>query len=410
MNGPRPSEGAQDERDDQRAATDAQLDLAAAGEWNRQLSEQQAEREAGGETQRVDLAELAVGVAERRGDLAHPVGRADDAHPVAESQDEVAIDEEVGIASSNPGRHRAETSLQVDVAQAHSGQLPLRHRDAAEVELLAIEREVAFAAVAGPLDEAIDGVRRADDGAEVAGDEHDVVGGEVDLAAVFDPREGESFALPRPQLAEARQIRAGDDHGGTGGVGLTRGTGISRGVGMATRMSHPAKRPTGGDDHRHDPERVHERVADDRIGDLARRDLGSELLEGGRQCRRVRLRSGEQPGTGTGIEIEECAHTADGQPDRCQQHGDRDAHAQAVLTEAAEERRARREPDGVDEQRQPEQRDDGRELGQVGIGRRHGEPGEQCGGRSQPDALDPHSGRAPPRGRPRRTARGADQR
>ncbi len=75
--------------------------------------------------ERVDLAEPAVGVAERGGDLAHLVGRTDDTHSVTETQHEVTIDEKVGVASPNPRRHRAEAPLEVDLAQAHSGQLRL---------------------------------------------------------------------------------------------------------------------------------------------------------------------------------------------------------------------------------------------------------------------------------------------
>ncbi len=45
---------------------------------------------------------------------------------------------------------------------------------------------MSFAAVSCPVDESVDDVGIADDGAEVAGRKPDVVGGEIDLAVVLD--------------------------------------------------------------------------------------------------------------------------------------------------------------------------------------------------------------------------------
>ena len=45
---------------------------------------------------------------------------------------------------------------------------------------------MSLAAVARPVDEPVDHVRRTDDGAEVTGLERDVVRGEVHFTVVFD--------------------------------------------------------------------------------------------------------------------------------------------------------------------------------------------------------------------------------
>ncbi len=111
-----PRQRAEHQRSDQRPAAHAELDLAAAGQRDRHLSQHESDRQAGREAERVDLAQTTVGVAERRRDVTHLLRRTNDAHPVAEAEHEVAIDHQIGVAASNPRRHRTESAFEVDLA------------------------------------------------------------------------------------------------------------------------------------------------------------------------------------------------------------------------------------------------------------------------------------------------------
>ena len=156
-------------------------------------------------------------------------------------------------------------------------------------------------------------------------------------------------------------------------------------------MPDAAQRPSRSDDHRDHPEGVGERVSDDRVGRCAVRDVGRELFERRRQGRSIRLGPGEQSGTSTRIESEQFTHTGNSEADRGEQHDDADAHPETILAESTEECWARRQPDGVDEQRQSEERDDRGKCSQFRLDRRERKPSEKCSGRAEADSADADS-------------------
>ena len=211
-----PRQRAQHERSDEGTTADAERNFTTAGQRDGQLRQEESDCQAGGEAEGIDFGQTAVGVAQSSGHVTHLLCRPDHADPVSQPKHEVAVGHQIGVATTHSGRHRTEPAFEVDVAQPGAGQLPSRDRNPSEVELLAVEGQVAFASVAGPVDEPVDGVGIADDGAQIAGLEHDLVRGEINLCVVFDTREGQSLALPRAQFAQRRKIVTDDDHGGAG--------------------------------------------------------------------------------------------------------------------------------------------------------------------------------------------------
>ena len=118
------------------------------------------------------------------GDVLHPRPRGDDAHAVAHLENQVVGGEQVDVATTNAGRHRAEPATQVQAVERLSGHLGVRHRDTPVVDLRAVEGEGHGRGMAHLGDEPVHGLLVADDGDDVARHRDRVVGGDVDVAGV----------------------------------------------------------------------------------------------------------------------------------------------------------------------------------------------------------------------------------
>ena len=125
---------AEDQPDDQRPSTGAELQLDVAGQRDRHDPEQQTCGDAEGEADRVDLGEAPLGVAEQPGDRAQLVARPDDADTVAELQHEVVVGQHVVVAAAHAGDRHTVAADQVEIGQAAAGHLPIGHDDSPEVE------------------------------------------------------------------------------------------------------------------------------------------------------------------------------------------------------------------------------------------------------------------------------------
>ena len=191
---------------------DAEREFATTGQRNREHAEQESDRQSQGEPGRIDLSQAPVGVTEQGGEIAHGIDRTHDPQTITQPQHHVTVGNQVGVATTDTGHRRTETTLEVEFAQMGAGQRPVRHGDATEVDLLAVECQVSFAANTRPLREMTNGSRRTDHRAEVPGDEHRLVRRDLHHTVLLDPREREQLAVPVAHVAETRQVRSGDLH------------------------------------------------------------------------------------------------------------------------------------------------------------------------------------------------------
>ena len=212
----------------------------------------------------------------------------------------------------------------------------------------------------------------ADDGDQVADHEAGVVPNDVRLRAAADPAEQDLVIVRAPQLRGGGPDVAIDLGGHVDDGGGARGAGLAL-VGDAERAL--------GQRHRHqrqeDAQRVGERVGEHRRcrrGACGVRSL--ERLGDGGERGGVGERAGEETGEAGPVQAQRPAEQQ-GEPERREQHAQRQpVVAQAAPAQRGEEAGAAGQANRVDEQHQPELRD---QVGDRGAGHHPAdeEPGEE---------------------------------
>ncbi len=317
-------------------------------------------------------------------------------HPdaVAELDHGLGGRDEVDVAAADARDLGAEAAGEVELADGQAGGGPARDEHPAHVEALALELDVDPALVPEPLGRAPHVLGVADDADEVAVPRQELGRGEHRRAVPLQPAERDARQLG-PQLAEARQALEVDPDR----LREQR----PRLAGRQRPAVRAAQDEVDGEERQQDADRVGERVADD-----GRRDgvagVVAEVLEhrgerrGVREAARVDARR-----RGGGEAEQQLGSDRDrgGQADRRQQTAVRRDPAPA---ERGDEAGAGREPDGVDEEHEPEVPEHVGEL-QRRVEGADPDPGEEHGRDAELEAAD----RAPCRAgsRPPRRRRGA---
>ena len=218
--GPTRDRDTEEQADDERTAARTEGQLAAT----RQRKRHGAEREPGGdadrESDRVDLGQATLGVAEHAGDVADRLGRSDDPHPVTEREHHVVVRDEVVVAAPDPRHRHAVPADEIEVDEPLAREPAVRHEDPPEVERRAVEREMAVAALADVDAESLDLVGRADHHQRVAGHRQVVVDRDGHHAVVADPAEADLVTIT--QFAQRGQARRADRDGPVDEIGRLR--------------------------------------------------------------------------------------------------------------------------------------------------------------------------------------------
>ena len=316
-----------------------QREAAAAGQRHAHQPEQQPGRQAQREGQRVDLADLALGVAEEGGRLVHAFARHDGEHPVARLQDEAVGGDHVEVATLDPGDRPAELLREVEFRNRLAHQLRARDQEATEIDIGTVMGQGRPGGAAERLGRFLDralGAHHQDRvtlGQLLAGLHHSRQRG-APVVAQFDLLIG-----PARQFVEGHRVL--DHHAQAADAGAGQG----RRVALAGPLASDAQRDH--DDRQHHPDRVGERVADGHQGVTVR-------CPGRRgQCRcggeRTRVGSGDAGGAHAGQLADHRAHERNQDQDH-----DAQPHQRPLRPQVSQERRSGGQPDGEDEQRQPE--------------------------------------------------------
>ena len=127
------ADAAEDERDDERPAGQAELDrLRQAGERDGQRAERDAERDADEERDEVRFVEFLERVADGGGGFVEIGGRADDLHLVAELQAQAGHGGHFEVGARDAGDGDAEAVVEVEFADGFAEHVAVGDDDAAE--------------------------------------------------------------------------------------------------------------------------------------------------------------------------------------------------------------------------------------------------------------------------------------
>ena len=172
MIGPRREIVPEQQPDDERAAAGTEVELTAAWQRDRDLTDGQTDGDADGEAGSIELVRMSFRIAQRSSDPCQPIGRSDDPDTIAKGELRRVGDHEVDIATAQPRHRHTEPILEVQLAQPLTGEATIGHEHAAEVECAAVEREMTITTCADVPAERRHGRTRADHDERVAGDGH----------------------------------------------------------------------------------------------------------------------------------------------------------------------------------------------------------------------------------------------
>ena len=135
---PDTADAPEDEADQERPGSRSDGESRSGRREELPLTDEDAQCHPQAQCHRVDGGQPPRGVAEVRGDLLHASGRADDAHPVSLLKHQIRGAHHVDVAAAYPRDRCPETAVDVQLTDGTAGQLRVRDRDPAEVEVLAV--------------------------------------------------------------------------------------------------------------------------------------------------------------------------------------------------------------------------------------------------------------------------------
>jgi hypothetical protein len=345
-----------------------------AGQRDGDEPDEQPDRQAHAEGERVDLADLALGVAEQRGDVRQLAARRDHPHPVAELEHEAVVGEEVQVAATHAGDDAVEPAGHVQVAHRAPGRLGVGDEEAAEADGAAVVGEVLADLVAQPVAGLGHRLGGPDDDHPVPRQQLLVRGDDPGAVAAREvgqahPLVGHAGDVPQPAAAVDLDADVHQAHAG-------------HRVGVRARPPRPGQHRGDDEDRDRHAHRVGQGVAD---GGLVRAGQAGRGGEG----RRRRHRPGEGARAQRGRQAQQGA-AGDGRDGDDHEHHHRAAHERQLPAQVAKEPGPGRQPDRVDEQGEAQGLHQPQPLPQPRVEGADGQPDEEGAGRAEADGTEGH--------------------